>query len=48
MRGFALARGDRCTVIPFSLVQCTMCGLGAEVLLQINWLVQTVVAPSQN
>lgn len=36
------------SVIPLSLVQCTMCGLGAEVLLQMNGLVQAVATCSQN
>lgn len=33
MKGCVLIRRDRCTKIPLSLVQSTMCGLGAEVLL---------------
>lgn len=41
-------RRDGCSVIPLSLVQCTMCGLGAEVLLQMIGLVQAVAACIQN
>lgn len=46
--GFALVRRDGCAVIPLSLVQRTMCGLGAEVLLQTNCLVQALSARSRN